>query len=54
MHDHKTSQQLSSPSDNNSTPTEKKSLRLRADNRALNDQLARRLGAQRVDNVTRP
>jgi hypothetical protein len=28
--------------------------RLRADNRALNDQLARRLGAQRVDNVTRP
>jgi hypothetical protein len=28
--------------------------RLRAENRALNDQLARHLGAQRADNVTRP
>jgi AraC-like DNA-binding protein len=28
--------------------------RLRAENRALNDQLARRLGAQRAENVTRP
>ena len=28
--------------------------RLRAENRALNDQLARRLGAERADNVTRP
>jgi hypothetical protein len=28
--------------------------RLRAENRALDDQLARRLGAERADNVTRP
>jgi len=28
--------------------------RLRAENRALDDQLARRLGAERTDNVTRP
>jgi predicted RNase H-like nuclease (RuvC/YqgF family) len=28
--------------------------RLRAENRALDDQLARRFGAERADNVTRP
>ena len=28
--------------------------RLRAENQVLNDQLARLLGAQRVDNITRP
>jgi len=28
--------------------------RLRTENRVLNDRLARRLGAQRADNVTRP